>query len=86
MVKNGFRVLLAAAMLLAGCKQESAPLPAPPRATDPVPVPTGSSFVAVPVEADAAILRRVVEREVPQTLWSMSCAFGSPRSVRNPCA
>ncbi|MCB2049394.1 MAG: DUF4403 family protein [Novosphingobium sp.] len=75
MVKNGFRVLLAAAMLLAGCKQESAPLPAPPRATDPVPVPTGSSFVAVPVEADAAILRRVVEREVPQTLWSIDQRF-----------
>ena len=62
-------------LLVAGCKQESAPLPSPPRADDPVPASSGSSYASVPVEADAAILRRLVEREVPKTLWSIDQRF-----------
>jgi len=66
---------VASLLLVAACKQDSAPVPAPPRAEDPVPVPTGSSLVSVPVTADASLLRRMVEREVPQTLWRIDQRF-----------
>jgi hypothetical protein len=68
-------VSVASLLLLVACKQDSAPVPAPPRATDPVPVPAGASLVAVPVTADASLLRRMVEREVPKTLWQIDQRF-----------
>ena len=68
-------VAVASLLLLASCKQESAPVPAPPRAMDPVPVPEGSSRAAIPVTVDASMLRRLVEREVPQTLWQIDQRF-----------
>jgi hypothetical protein len=67
--------VLAAAILISACSQSRAPVTAPPRADDPVPVPAGASLIAVPVEADAAILRRMVEREVPETLWQIDQRF-----------
>jgi hypothetical protein len=66
---------IASLLLSAACKQDSAPVPAPPRATDPVPSPSGSSLVMAPVTADASLLRRMVEREVPQTLWRIDQRF-----------
>ena len=66
---------VASLLLLAACKQESAPVPAPPRASDPVPDPSGTSLVSVPVTADASLLRRLVEREVPETLWQIDQRF-----------
>ncbi len=75
-VVNVVRVAIAACLLcVSACKQASAPVPAPPRAQDPVPVPSGSSLVSVPVVADATLLRRLVEREVPQTLWQIDQRF-----------
>jgi hypothetical protein len=67
--------LVAGLLVLAACKQVSAPVPAPPRAQDPVPVPSGTSLVTVPVTVDASLLRRLVEREVPQTLWQIDQRF-----------
>lgn len=63
------------AAMLAACSRTGEPVQAPPRADDPVPVPFGSSFAAVPVEADAALLRQLVEREVPETLWQIDQRF-----------
>lgn len=75
-VRTAAVAMMSTALLgLAACKQESAPVPAPPRATDPVPVPEGSSRAAIPVTVDASMLRRLVEREVPQTLWQIDQRF-----------
>ncbi len=71
----GRAAIVTGLLLLAACKQDSAPLPSPPRADDPVPTPSGSTQISVPVAADATILRRVVEREVPKTLWSIDQRF-----------
>ena len=40
-----------------------------------MPDPSGTSLVSVPVTADASLLRRLVEREVPETLWQIDQRF-----------
>lgn len=44
----------------------------PPRVTDPFPAPHQLSAIAVPLDIDAAVLSRMLEREVPRTLWSIN--------------
>lgn len=61
---------VAAGLLVAGCSQHH-PSEPPPRATDPVPTPSESSVIAVPIDADAAILTRAIESAVPKTLWTI---------------
>lgn len=60
----------AAGLLLAGCSERRHVEP-PPRATDAVPSPSLSSIIAVPIDADAAALTRMLERTIPRTLWTI---------------
>lgn len=63
-------VVGAAGLLLVGCSERHPGEP-PPRATDPVPTPSESSVIAVPIDADAALLTRAIESAVPKTLWTI---------------
>src|SRR3546814_19889561 len=64
----GAIVLIAAT--LAGCKRQTVADVAPPQATDVAPTPKQTSLIAVPIDADAAMLKRALERAVPRTLWT----------------
>src|SRR3546814_12142815 len=44
---------------------------APPHATDVAPTPKQTSLIAVPIDADAAMLKSALERAVPRTLWTI---------------
>ena len=65
---------LTAVFLLAACSRD-APLEAPPMAQDAPPEPSETSIMSVAVDADAALLRRLVEREIPRTLWRINQRF-----------
>src|SRR3546814_16193832 len=65
----GAIVLIAAT--LAGCKRQTVADVAPPQATDVAPTPKQTSLIAVPIDADAAMLKRALERAVPRTLWTI---------------
>jgi hypothetical protein len=60
----------AAGILLAGCSERRRVEP-PPRATDAAPAPSESSIIAVPIDADSAVLVRAIEAAVPRTLWTI---------------
>src|SRR3546814_6652515 len=57
--------------LLAGCDRKTDVEP-PPRATDRPPSPTQTSLIAVPIGASTASLKQALERELPQTLWTIN--------------
>ncbi|MCM8729544.1 DUF4403 family protein [Hephaestia sp. GCM10023244] len=61
---------IAFAAVLAGCSRP-APIEPPPRAHDAPRIPPESSIIAVPIDADAAMLTRAIERAVPRTLWTI---------------
>jgi hypothetical protein len=63
-------VLLAGLLLLAGCGGDSSTA-APPRLTDPAEVPVQTSRVVVPVSAELAELERLINAEVPKTLYAI---------------
>ena len=67
--------MAAAILVLSGCKQQAEEIDAPPRSDDPLPLPSESSFIAVPVDIDAALLTRAVENAVPKQLWSIDQQF-----------
>lgn len=56
--------------LLTGCSGHKT-AGAPPRTTDTAPNPQEASVISVPIDADPAILGRVLEQEVPRNLWSI---------------
>ena len=58
-------------MLLAGCSGHKE-VSAPPRATSIAPNPQASSIIAVPIDADPKILTRLLEQEVPRSLWAVN--------------
>ncbi|WP_420144005.1 DUF4403 family protein [Sphingobium sp.] len=62
-----FAILLLA---LPACRPKVEDKP-PPRANDPVPTHQQSSIITAPIEGDAAIISRAVERAVPRTLWTI---------------
>jgi len=64
----------AAGVLLGGCSERRHVEP-PPRATDAVPAPSESSVIAVPIDADPAILVQAIEGAVPKTLWTIDRHF-----------
>jgi len=71
---RAFNVLAAIVMIaatLAGCKRQTVADIAPPRATDVAPTPKQTSLIAVPIDADAAMLKAALERAVPRTLWTI---------------
>ncbi len=63
---------LAVTFLLAGCSLFETEVEPPPRATDPIEVPDGSSTVTANINIDLTDLRRALEREVPRRLWSLN--------------
>ena len=68
----GAGALVAALALLAGCARDEKPVEPPPRADDPIPTAGEPSIIAVPVDMDAAILTRAIERAVPRQLWTIN--------------
>src|SRR3546814_19176487 len=66
----GAIVLIAAT--LAGCKRQTVADVAPPQAPDVAPTPKQTSLIAVPIDADAAILKSAIDRAVPRTLWPIA--------------
>jgi len=74
----------AASALVAGCGDRKQVEP-PPRATDVAPVPQESSLITVPIDADQQIVTRLLEREVPRTLWTIDQHFDrciAPQKVK----
>src|SRR3546814_17484276 len=72
---RAFNVLAAIVLIaatLAGCKRQTVADVAPPRATDVAPTPRQTSLIAVPIAADAAMLRTALERAIPRTLWTIN--------------
>src|SRR3546814_7349710 len=72
---RAFNVLAAIVLIaatLAGCKRQTVADVAPPRATDVAPTPRQTSLIAVPIDADAAMLRTALERAIPRTLWTIN--------------
>lgn len=63
-------LLLALALLLAACGRQSSN-PAPPRVTDPIAIPIESSTMIVPVATRLADLERLLDAEVPATLYEI---------------
>lgn len=58
--------IVAAAMLLAGCQRHQGQ---PPRANDAITVKPTPSEIAVPVDVDMGDLQRLLDRNVPRTMW-----------------
>jgi hypothetical protein len=72
--KNAFVFQVAAgfaALLLAGCHSTGLDTTQPPHATANAVPPAISSTIAVPVSTDLAALQRLLDREIPLTLWSI---------------
>lgn len=66
--------LMAALLLtstLSGCDPAKGGAKAPPHATDKAPMPSQTSLIAVPVDANIASLKQELERAVPRTLWTI---------------
>lgn len=59
------------ALILCSCSQTPTDR-APQRATDRPPDARETSFIAAPIEADAASLRKAVEAAIPKTLWTIN--------------
>ncbi|MDZ3833407.1 MAG: DUF4403 family protein [Sphingopyxis sp.] len=57
-------------LTLTGCDRKIAVDP-PPRAVDAAPTPQQMSLIAVPIDADAGLLRRALERAIPRILWTI---------------
>ncbi len=57
-------------LILAAC-QRTAEIPAPPRVTEPARIPVATSQIAVPISAPLADLERLLEAEIPRTLWTI---------------
>ncbi|WHO37378.1 DUF4403 family protein [Sphingobium sp. AP49] len=62
---------LCLALLLAACSGKDK-VEAPPRATDPVPSPQGSSVITVPIEIDRTLVLHAIEQALPRELWSIN--------------
>jgi len=58
--------------LLAGCSRTEKPVEPPRRAHDPIPPASEASIMAVPVDMDASILSRAIEKTVPRQLWTIN--------------
>lgn len=68
---GGLAIILAIVSLVAGCHLLGLDQRQPPHATaDAVPPPINST-IAVPVSTELAALQRLLDREFPQTLWSI---------------
>ncbi|WEK42532.1 MAG: DUF4403 family protein [Candidatus Sphingomonas colombiensis] len=61
----------AAFSTLAGCHRKPAPPPPPPRLETPVQLPETPSTLSLPITARLSDLERTLNREMPQTLWSI---------------
>ena len=68
---RGLGAALLIGLALAGCKRQTIADVAPPQATDVAPTPKQTSLIAVPIDADAAMLKAALERAVPRTLWTI---------------
>lgn len=68
---RGLGAALLIGLALAGCKRQTVADVAPPQATDVAPTPKQTSLIAVPIDADAAMLKAALERAVPRTLWTI---------------
>lgn len=72
-VETRFRYLLSAALLsgLAACSgsQDAAP---PPRSTDIAPTDSQTSLISVPIITDQSTLNRLIESQIPETLWTIN--------------
>jgi hypothetical protein len=64
------RLLAPALLLLAACTQEAS-TPAPPRLTTPTVVPVQTSRVDVPIIAELGDFERLINAEVPETLFAI---------------
>lgn len=62
---------IALLVLLNGCNGTQGSYKGPLRADEPLPVPSESSLLSLPLELDASILTRAVEEEVPRELWTI---------------
>ncbi len=63
---------VAGLLLIGGCGEAAdTPSAAPPRASDPVPLPSALSHVEVDLAVDLAQLERALEAEVPRQLWAI---------------
>lgn len=60
--------IIATAILLAACQRHEGQ---PPRAADAIAVRPDASVIAVPVDVDLGDLQRLLEREVPRTMWQI---------------
>ena len=80
------RLLPAMAMaVLAGCSCSPRAVEPPPRSDERIPAAHESSVIAVPVDMDAALLTRAIEKSLPRTLWTIdqhSDRCIPPRRVR----
>lgn len=61
---------IAALSTLAACSRGK-PFAPPPHATDTITPPREVSTIAVPIDADAALLSRALERAIPRALWDI---------------
>lgn len=61
---------LALLLLLAACNRDAGN-PAPPRIDIPLPIPPLTSTIAVPVSISLDDLEATINKELPQTLWSI---------------
>jgi hypothetical protein len=65
--------MAAIALSLAACQSKTGSSTAPPpRATDRAPVPSETSVITVPVDANTTELRHAIEQAVPRTLWTIN--------------
>ncbi len=77
---------LALLLLLGACSRDAGN-PAPPRVDTPLPVPTLTSTIAVPVTASLDDLQAAINRDMPETLWSIDervakCIAGARVTVK----
>ncbi len=69
---KGLAAAIIVTALLTGCDPAKGGAKAPPRATDTAPIPSQTSLIAVPIDANIAPLRAELERAVPKTLWTIN--------------
>ncbi|WP_298669698.1 DUF4403 family protein [uncultured Sphingomonas sp.] len=64
-------IVIAGTVALTGCHRQPAS-PPPPRLETPLRLPETPSAISVPITARLADLERTLNREMPQTLWSIN--------------
>ncbi|GGI89320.1 hypothetical protein GCM10007973_27140 [Polymorphobacter multimanifer] len=79
-------IFFALLLLVAACSRDSGN-PAPPRDDTPLPIPTLTSTIAVPVTGSLDDLQAAINRDTPETLWSIDervakCIPGARVSIK----